>query len=453
LSVELNVNPARVKTVAAYTFAPWEHALAMLRIVSPLKHAGLELLRGVEAGRVDTAKAAEADLILLQRDFPHSRAAFEEILSIAQEKKVPLVLDLDDLLLELPPDHPDKAAHQDSGVLLPILGGILQVDAVTVSSVPLRDYLLRFNPNVFLLPNYLDEDIWSLQAPPGPQHALVIGYMGGNSHRPDLDFVLPALQAVLEEHERLKLHFYGLQPPQALRDDSRVIWTPVESSSYAEFAAHFSNQHWDILIAPLKDNLFNRSKSAVKFLEYSALGVPGVYSRILPYERLVQDGVNGLLAARMQDWQEGLNRLIESSTLRRRIGSRAQETLRRNWLISQHAGAWAETYQRLSVDLETIRSRQAGRRNTLQALKQTERWYQELLERLSEQQERLQAVQHALHQKELELQNLQTGTHQENKRPNQRLLDRLHALRLKLAPPGSAAERLWQSAKKRLGAD
>jgi len=444
----------RIKTVAAYTFAPWEHALAMLRIVSPLKHAGLELLRGVEAGHIDTAKAAEADLILLQRDFPDSQEAFEEIRSIAQEKNVPLVLDLDDLLLELPPNHPDKAAHQDSGVLLPLLGGILQADAVTVSSAPLRDYLLRFNPNVFLLPNYLDEDLWPLQAPPEPQDPLVIGYMGGNSHRPDLTSILPALQAVLEGHERLKLHFYGLQPPETLQGDSRVLWTPVESNNYAEFAAHFSSQHWDIFIAPLKDNLFNRSKSAVKFLEYSALGVPGVYSRITPYEHLVQDGVNGLLASGRQDWQAALNRLIESSQLRRRIGSRAQETLRRNWLISQHAGAWTETYQRLAADLETNRrTRQVGHATTLQALKLAERWYQELLERLAEQDARLQTTQRALREKEHDLQNLQTRTRQANKRSAKRLLNRLHALRLKLAPPGSAAERLWQSAKKRLGAD
>jgi glycosyltransferase involved in cell wall biosynthesis len=448
----LNVEQPRIKTVAVYTFAPWEHALAVLRIVSPLKHAGLELLRGVEAGRIDTSKAAEADLILLQRDFPHSQA-FEEILSIAQKENKPLVLDLDDLLLELPRDHPDKVVHQDSGVLLPILRGIVQADAITVSTPPLREYLLRFHPNVFLLPNYLDQKIWPLKAQQVGT-PLVIGYMGGNSHGPDLESILPALETVLEKHSSVQLHFYGLQPPEALQEHSQVIWTPAESSSYAEFAAHFSSQRWDIFIAPLKDNLFNRSKSAIKFLEYSALGVPGVYSRITPYERLVQDGINGLLAADGQDWQRGLNRLIESSQLRKQIGSKARETLRRNWLISQHAGAWAEAYDRIAADLEASRrSRQAGRATTLQALKQAERWYQELLERLSEQTFHMQATQRALYENEQEIQRAQTQTRHAKNRSARRLLDRLHALRLKLVPPGSKAERLWQSAKRRLGAD
>jgi glycosyltransferase involved in cell wall biosynthesis len=449
----LNVEQPRVKTVAAYTFAPWEHALAVLRIVSPLKHAGLDLLRGVEAGRIDTRKAAEADLILLQRDFPHSQTAFEEILSIAQKENKPLVLDLDDLLLELPPDHPDKIAHQDSGVLLPILRAIIQADAITVSTPPLREYLLRFHSNVFLLPNYLDQEIWPFKTQQEGD-PLVIGYMGGNSHGPDLESILPALEAVLEKHGNIQLHFYGLQPPDALQGHNQVIWTPVESNSYAEFAAHFSSQRWDIFIAPLKDNQFNRSKSAIKFLEYSALGVPGVYSRITPYERLVQDGVNGLLAAGRQDWQRGLNRLIESSQLRKQIGNNAQKTLRRNWLISQHAGAWAEAYDRIAADLEASRrSRQAGRATTLQALKQAERWYQELLERLSEQTFHMQATQRALYEKEQEIQRVQTQTRHTKNRSARGLLDRLHALRIKLVPPGSKAERLWQSAKRRLGAD
>jgi hypothetical protein len=36
-------------------------------------------------------------------------------------------------------------------------------------------------------------------------------------------------------------------------------------------------------IAPLKDNVFNKSKSNIKNLEYVALGLPAVYSDIEPY--------------------------------------------------------------------------------------------------------------------------------------------------------------------------
>ena len=40
----------------------------------------------------------------------------------------------------------------------------------------------------------------------------------------------------------------------------------------------------DICIAPLQDIEFNRGKSNIKCLEYTAIGAPGVYSDVTPYK-------------------------------------------------------------------------------------------------------------------------------------------------------------------------
>ena len=53
---------------------------------------------------------------------------------------------------------------------------------------------------------------------------------------------------------------------------------------------------WDVGLAPLVDSAFNRSKSDLKWLEYTGLGLPGVFSDVDPYGS-VEDRRTGRLAA------------------------------------------------------------------------------------------------------------------------------------------------------------
>ena len=84
--------------------------------------------------------------------------------------------------------------------------------------------------------------------------------------------------------------FWGVQPPAELLEHPGVTWVPLNILDYAEFANYLVQQKCDIFIAPLLDNLFNRCKSQIKFLEYSVLGVAGVFSRLEPYKSVITDG-------------------------------------------------------------------------------------------------------------------------------------------------------------------
>ena len=82
----------------------------------------------------------------------------------------------------------------------------------------------------------------------------------------------------------------------------------------------------------------------MKYLEFSALGIPGVYSRLAPYESLISDGESGFLATSADEWDAALSSLIEQEELRRDIGLAARETVLKNWLLSAHADAWRQLY-------------------------------------------------------------------------------------------------------------
>lgn len=65
------------------------------------------------------------------------------------------------------------------------------------------------------------------------------------------------------------------------------------------------------------DNQFNQCKSPLKYLQYSAVGLPSICSNVTPYKELIQSGVNGFLVDNtVEKWQEAIiNILYKTETL------------------------------------------------------------------------------------------------------------------------------------------
>lgn len=330
-------------------------ALPQLRLLSPARQLGIPVIHGVEQGQIFVDRVSQADIVILQRDFPRHYVEYQQVIELAHAKRIPIIYDMDDLLFELPEDHPDRAIHYYTEALFPMLQALLEADLLTVSTLPLQEYLQPFNRNIAILPNFLDDSSWQLRAPISrttQDKPLIIGYMGSTSHTPDLNYVAPVLRKVIDHSaENIQLKFWGIQPPQEIAGSPGVSWVPIENHvyDYAEFAQYFLGREVDIFICPLVENLFNSCKSAVKFLEYSALGVPGVYSRIAPYQRVIHQGVNGFLASSLEEWEECLVKLIENPSLRHSIATNAQKTIRDEWLLSNNATRWLQVFQEAPI--------------------------------------------------------------------------------------------------------
>jgi glycosyltransferase involved in cell wall biosynthesis len=76
----------------------------------------------------------------------------------------------------------------------------------------------------------------------------------------------------------------------------------------------------DIGIMPLRDSPWERGKCGYKIIQYMACGLPVVASPVGANVDIVRHGENGFLAAGAAAWQEGLEHLIESPSLRTRMG-------------------------------------------------------------------------------------------------------------------------------------
>ena len=336
-----------INTIIFYTRSG-DDALAVIRVIGPAKEMGLRVIRGIVDSKVHVEYVRDGDLIILQRDFCLDLESYEQVLALARELHKPVIFDLDDLLFELPEYHPDRLRFHFADALLPMLQAVMEVDLVTVSTPALRDYLLPFNQNIAVIPNYLNDKLWSFKPPTlsdAGDDKVIIGYMGGPSHYPDLLLILPALLRIVERYpQKVEYQFWGIEPPDELAPYSKVDWHPPVSLYYADFVSYFLTQTADIMLAPLVDSLFNSCKSSIKYLEYGAVGSSGVYSRIRPYSDIILDGQDGFLASSMEEWENCLAQLIESRELRFEIAQNAQQKIKQNWLLSQNAYSQYEIY-------------------------------------------------------------------------------------------------------------
>jgi glycosyltransferase involved in cell wall biosynthesis len=172
--------------------------------------------------------------------------------------------------------------------------------------------------------------------------------MGTPTHDDDLLMILPVLQRVAKEYpERVMFQLIGgvehASTWTALKDlPLRIVRPHPSETEYPLFMAWLTSQiHWDIALAPLSDTPFNACKSDIKFLDYCALGAAGIYSRVPAYANSVQDQETGWLVDNDPSrWYEALVRLIETSTLRRRLAERAQRYLYSERVLAKRAADW-----------------------------------------------------------------------------------------------------------------
>jgi hypothetical protein len=214
---------------------------------------------------------------------------------------------------------------------------IRTADLVTCSVEPLAERMRRLNPNVVVLKNRIDESLLALERP--RRDKLVIGWTGGPSHFADMQECAYGLRRVLAWFPKtVEAHLIGTDMRRIMRCEARV--TPWEKRT----ADYYKLIDFDIGIAPLRPGIFTDAKSAIKVMEYGALGIPCVASDVTPYADYIVDGVTGCLVRRPEQWAQRLRELVNDEAMRTEMGCKAKE------VASQHTiqtgwKDWAIAYE------------------------------------------------------------------------------------------------------------
>jgi glycosyltransferase involved in cell wall biosynthesis len=177
-----------------------------------------------------------------------------------------------------------------------------------------------------------------LRLSPPPDGTLIVGWAGSDTHAGDFAILPAGLFRQINADRRLIVHAIGPNYFSRLGVHPGKI---AHDPWFDDLVDYYRHLNFDIALIPLADNGFNRSKSAVKFLEMSALGIPSIASAAGPYADVVDHGRTGFLARSERDWSKYLTKLINSPDLRARIGSAAREWARTQ-TVDRHAALWEQ---------------------------------------------------------------------------------------------------------------
>ena len=101
-----------------------------------------------------------------------------------------------------------------------------------------------------------------------------------------------------------------------------------------------SSLQLDMAIAPLADHDFNRAKSNLKLLEYGALGLPVICSKIEPY----LDSPARQLDEQIESWVDAIRELAADKSAREEQGRRMKDWMSRNYYMEDQLGRWAQAF-------------------------------------------------------------------------------------------------------------
>jgi glycosyltransferase involved in cell wall biosynthesis len=288
----------------------------------------------------DELDELDGDLVLVQRTALHPGATVKLLASL-RERDTPLVLELDDHLLAKGHLDRDYGAHQDSLAAL-----IAAAELVLVSTDALALALQDRARAIAVVPNLVDERLFlaGVREPPRAAEqrfgAVQLVYVGSPTHARDLELLMPVL-AELERRRPggFELNVVGVEPPGPDQGWYRRVPVPDQCKPYPRFVGWLREQRprWDIGLAPLRDDEFNRYKSDLKHLEYAALGLPAVFSETEPYLTVEHERTGLKAGEHVEEWVDAVIALADDEALHDAIADAAFRYVTSHRLMRHHA--------------------------------------------------------------------------------------------------------------------
>lgn len=277
-------------------------------------------------------------------------ALFELLKDVYPKKK--LITECDDWIFDVPPYNIASNPYKPNSEKEQIAWDQLQLsDAIIVSTSFLKENLAEQFPNkpIHIIPNSIDFDRWDNVISDGDMAAkgdgvVRIGYTGCANHGGDMEIVKNVLLSLVDEFQNLEVLI--AQDMGSLSDIKHPRFKVLKKwTNIIDYPAMLKGWDLDIGIAPLRDNNFNRAKSNLRWLEYSALKIPTVASKVRPFTESIIDGQTGLICDSKQAWYETLKNLIKDKNSRQTLGQRAYDEVKNKFNMNNIAEQYRATLE------------------------------------------------------------------------------------------------------------
>ena len=292
-------------------------------------------------------------------------------LDAVHQAGLPTYYDVDDLVVD--PEHgvPPLASyggtitprqHRRLVLDVPLFAVAMRAcDAAIVSTPSLARRWRELNPgqSVLVLPNLAPPELCDALRRPrrlARRPRLVVA-SGTKAHKQIwIDELAPALAQLLQRNSGLQLDLLGhLQLPLVLHPHiSRIRCHPF--SDYATYLKRMGQA--DIGLVALEPGLYTDAKSAIRWMEFSYLGLASVLSPTRTYTEILEDGVHTRFASGVEQWVSAVEQLLADPCNMRAMAQRAQQRAQELFASAQADVFWRPLLEPRPVGESATRGRQ-----------------------------------------------------------------------------------------------
>jgi len=286
------------------------------------------------------------DVVIVNRQlFPSGPDLMEDLLEAINR---PVVFDFDDAVFTLPLHFRPENWNEDP-VLVRELRKVPRVISmssyVAAGNDYLRDYALKYNKRVEVVPNAIDTNQYKprqSKTNARSSERTVIGWLGTSGNLYYLKQIEPALQKLSKR--------YPILLKVICSSEFSMKGVPVETVPWNESTEIEELAGFDIGVAPLTDDEWTRGKCTIKLLKYMSMGIPSVASPVGFNCRVISDGENGLLASTQEKWYEKLALLIEDDQLRRQFSINGRRTIEKEYSYDAVIPEFGQVLEKACID-------------------------------------------------------------------------------------------------------
>lgn len=335
-----------------------------IRVVSPIMFnpslratkiclRDIEILGNGACNRLSPMALKHGHITFLVSRTKIDSTSLSALIEAKQRYKCRLVVDMDDDLFGISKSHPQFKAYQAELEKLRTL--LNAADLLVASTEEVAHGVDNEGIKVpkIVIPNYLDDRIWPLvgRRPSYKEGPIKVLYSGTETHDNDLRLLEPVIPQIADRIKRIsnrEIEFHVVGGTTIEIPGLMVHKVPDEVRRYDKFVPWLlQSGEYHLAVAPLcLDDRLNHAKSNLKFLEYSAMSLPCVYTSIEPYAKTICDGVDGFLIDENdeQKWVDRICDLAMNDALRESMGVAAYTKLIDRYLLSNHFEEWSQLF-------------------------------------------------------------------------------------------------------------
>ncbi|MDD2688644.1 MAG: glycosyltransferase family 4 protein [Candidatus Omnitrophica bacterium] len=191
---------------------------------------------------------------------------------------------------------------------------------VIVCNKYMKDLVYPYNQDITVIPTSVDTEKFRVDINKPPSKIPVIGWIGSHTTSYYLEPLRKILAALAKKYD-FSLKIIGG------REDFSIPGVKVINEAWALEKEVENFQKLDIGIYPLPNDERAKAKTPFKTIQYMSVGLAAVASKIGGNIDIIQDGVNGFLAADEEQWYNKLAALIENYPLRKTVGLNGRKTV------------------------------------------------------------------------------------------------------------------------------